>query len=142
MPLGKILTSANSKILDIGRLILRVGIGCAFLFHGYPKIIGGPEAWHMTGLKLNNLGFAFLPTIFGFLASCSEFFGGMFLIIGFLVRPAALFLMITMMVALAFLISKSAGFDDYSDPLELIFVFLFFLITGPDKFTIDKRLWS
>lgn len=140
MPIKKMLTSANPDTLDAGRLILRIGIGCAFLAHGYPKITGGPESWHSTGLKLNSVGFDYLPTFFGFLASCAEFFGGIFLIIGFIVRPAALFLMITMIVALAFLISKSAGYADYSDPLELIFVFLFFLITGPDKFTIDRRL--
>lgn len=37
-----ILTSLN-KHRHIGLLILRIGIGCMFLFHGAPKMFGGPE---------------------------------------------------------------------------------------------------
>ncbi len=33
------------KTLDFGILVFRLGIGLMFIFHGYPKLVGGPEKW-------------------------------------------------------------------------------------------------
>ena len=38
----------SARLRDVGLLILRVGLGIAFLVHGWPKITGGPKFW--TGL--------------------------------------------------------------------------------------------
>jgi putative oxidoreductase len=133
----KIFVSASGKLLEVSRLLLRVGLGVSFIFHGYPKIAGGVHMWYLIGLKIKSIGVTILATTFGFAASCSEFVGGIFLIIGFLIRPSAFVLTISMIVALFFLLSKQAEFDDYSHPLELIFVFLFLLVTGADRFSVD-----
>ncbi len=34
-----------TRYRDAGLLILRIGIGIMFLYHGAPKLIGGPEKW-------------------------------------------------------------------------------------------------
>lgn len=126
--------------MEIARLLLRAGLGVNFILHGYPKIAGGTQAWYLIGLKMKSIGVALFPVVFGFAASCAELIGGIFLLIGFLIRPSAFFLLISMIIALSYLLSKQAGFDDYSHPLELIFVFLFLLFAGPDRFSADYKI--
>jgi putative oxidoreductase len=136
----KVFISASGNFMELSRLMLRAGLGINFIFHGYPKITGGMQTWYLIGLKMKSIGVTVLPTPFGLAASCSEFIGGIFLLIGFLIRPSAFVLIISMVVALFFLLSKQAEFDDYSHPLELIFVFLFILFTGADRFSADYKI--
>ena len=70
----------------IGLLILRLGIGTMFMYHGYGKFAGGTEMWAKIGGAMSFLGVSSHPEIFGFLAALSEFGGGLCLILGFLVR--------------------------------------------------------
>ena len=34
---------------DTGLLILRIGLGGMYLWHGWPKLSGGPERWTKLG---------------------------------------------------------------------------------------------
>ena len=43
------------KHQHIGLLILRIGFGCMFLFHGLPKLFGGPEKWEKVGAAMGGL---------------------------------------------------------------------------------------
>ncbi len=79
------------KYRDVGLLILRVGIGVMFVFHGYPKLIAGPEAWAMIGGSMKVLGIGFAQTAWGFMAALSECAGGILLAVGFFTRPACFF---------------------------------------------------
>ncbi len=72
---------------DIGLLILRIGIGTLFVWHGSVKLSGGPENWKGLGEALNAMGVDFAPTFMGLVASLSEFGGGLLLILGLLTRP-------------------------------------------------------
>jgi putative oxidoreductase len=84
---------------DLGLLVLRVGVGLSFVGYGAPKLFGGPRAWQDLGQAMTYLGISFAPSAWGFLAAVSEFFGGMALVAGGLLRPAAFFLVCTMTVA-------------------------------------------
>jgi len=46
---------------DLGILIFRIGIGIAFMVHGYPKITGGVEKWTVLGEAVSHLGIHFYP---------------------------------------------------------------------------------
>ena len=70
------------KHRDIGLLLLRVGIGIMFMFHGYPKLAGGSEGWTKLGGALSALGVNFAPTFMGLMAALSEFGGGLLLVLG------------------------------------------------------------
>ena len=35
---------------DQGLLILRIGLGLMFIYHGWPKIHAGPHLWHILGM--------------------------------------------------------------------------------------------
>lgn len=128
------------KYRDFGLLILRVGIGIAFIMHGYPKIMGGTETWNGLGQALGAFGLnlpANVQTIMGFLAALSETGGGALLVLGFLARPACLALLSTMVVATVMHIKKGDGFGGYSHALEAGIVFLSLFFIGPGKFSLD-----
>ncbi len=132
------LTNASSKFNDLGLLILRVGVGASFVvFHGYKKIMGGPDKWERLGREMTNLGVDFAPVFWGFMAAFAEFAGAAFLILGLFTRPSALLLAFTMLVATLKHINAHEG---YSYSLELGVVFLALLITGAGKYSLDARI--
>ena len=41
---------------DIGLLVFRILIGIAFIWHGVPKLLSGPEGWTALGSMMGALG--------------------------------------------------------------------------------------
>jgi putative oxidoreductase len=125
---------------DFGLLVLRVGIGLMFvLVHGLPKVMGGVSMWTGLGGAFNRLlGVAFIPAFWGFLATLSEFGGGMCLMAGILFRPACGFMLFTLVIAVASIIRGGYGFNSASQPVELGLVLLSFIFTGPGRFTLPN----
>lgn len=134
-----ILTFLN-KYRDAGLLILRVGLGIMFIFHGAPKMFGGPDAWGKLGMAMGNFGIDFLPAFWGFMAAFSEFFGGILLILGLFFRPTCILLTITMIVAAGFHIGRGDGLMGASHAIENGIVLLSLILIGPGKVSLDKWL--
>lgn len=63
---------------DIGLLVFRILIGIAFIWHGVPKLLSGPEGWTALGSMMGALGIHIFPTFFGLLSGLAETFGGLF----------------------------------------------------------------
>lgn len=132
------------RFRDFGLLILRIGIGVAFILHGYPKILGGTETWTQLGQALESFGIdlpATVLTVMGFLAALAETGGGALLVLGLLTRPACFALLATMVVATTMHIKKGDGFSTYSHALEAGILFLSLLFIGPGKFSWDAH-WA
>lgn len=127
------------KFRDFGLLVMRLGLGLAFILHGSDKMFGGPDAWTTLGGNMAPLGITFLPMLWGFLAAFAEFGGGILLILGLAFRPAALMLLCTMIVATFTLYKGGQDFNTYSHPLKMAFVFFALLFVGPGRFSIDKE---
>jgi len=127
-----------SRYRETGLLLLRIGMGIMYIIHGLPKLSGGVPAWTLVGTAAKYVGLDFLPTFWGFMAAFSEVFGGIFLILGFLFRPACLMLLATMAVAAVMHIGKGDGFNVASHAIENGIVFLSLIFIGPGKFSIDK----
>lgn len=140
MTLSKVLFKTTTHQVAVALAIIRIGIGLTFIFHGYPKIIAGPERWQELGARLTLFGIDFLPVVWGFLCSVSEFVGGIALTVGIFVRPFSFMLLVTMTVAFAYLLSQEAPYADYSHPLKLVFIFLALLVSGPDRYSTDSIL--
>ena len=125
---------------DIGLLILRIGIGTLFVWHGSVKLSGGPEKWTSLGEALNAMGIYFAPTFMGLVASLSEFGGGLLLILGLFTRPACFFLLCTMIVATVWHISIGDPRQIFSQPLGLAILFFSLLFIGPGAISFDEKL--
>ena len=130
------------KHRDIGLLILRIGFGCLFLFHGLPKLFGGPEKWERLGAAMGTFGITFLPGFWGFMAAISESLGGICLILGLFLRPACILLTITMLVAAASHLSRGEGLGGAAHALKAGIVFLSLILIGPGKYSLDEKLSS
>ena len=132
----------KDDLLQVGLLILRIGIGISIFFHGLPKIMGGPETWTAIGGTMSNLGINFAPTFWGFMAAFAETVGGILFALGLFFRPAALLLIGTMIVALVMHLSQGDDFMKYGHSLDLLIVFVAALLTGPGKYSFDAKFLS
>src|SRR6266545_3109259 len=126
--------------LHFGLLVLRVGIGAAFIAHGLPKLQGGPEAWLKYGHAVGNLGIDFAHQTFGLMAGLAEAGGGLLLILGLFTRLACIPMLVTMIVAMSGPLVHGEGFVSAAHALEDGVVFLALLITGAGRFSLDAKL--
>jgi len=125
------------KYRDFGLLLLRIGFGGMYLFHGWPKISGGPERWTKVGGAMGNFGIDFLPAFWGFLAAVSEFFGGLCLIFGLFFGWAGLLMGVTMVVAAVSHFSRGDGLSGASHAIENSIVLFSLIFIGPGKYSLS-----
>lgn len=127
---------------NFGLLIIRVGLGIMFIYHGYPKITGGAKTWEMLGTATGNVGIHFLPVAWGLLAALTETVGGFLLIIGLGFRLACLLLVIDLTVAALFHLHQTGpegGLMVASHAIEDAITFAGLLFVGPGKYSMDKK---
>ena len=124
---------------NFGLLIIRVGLGVMFIYHGFPKLFGGPHAWAGLGASTKYVGINFLPAVWGFLAALVETLGGFLLVIGLVFRPVCLLLIVNMVVAAAFHFGKGDGLQGAAHAIEDAIMFAGLLFVGPGKYSADKK---
>jgi putative oxidoreductase len=132
-----ILTSLN-RFRDLGLLVLRVGLGAMFIYHGLPKLLAGPALWAQLGTATGTLGIHFLPVFWGFLSAAAEGIGGLLLLLGLLSKPACLLMFINMVVAASFHLGKGDGLGIASHAIEVGIVFLSLVLIGPGRYSLDE----
>jgi putative oxidoreductase len=132
------LFSNMGKYKDFGQLVIRVGLGVLFIYHGLPKMTGGPATWEKLGNAASVVGIHFLPVMWGFLCALIETLGGVLVILGLAFRPICLLLVINLIIAAIFTFRLSGDFSDATHALEdaIAFAGLFFI--GPGSYSIDK----
>jgi len=128
-------------------LVVRIVLGIVFFAHGAQKTFG----WFGgRGLSATIAGFRQMniPPAATAIAAFTECFGGLAMIVGFLARPAALGLIVVMLVAVAkvhaqhgfflnFALTPGKG-HGYEFNLVLIAMSLSILIGGAGAFSIDR----
>lgn len=125
-------------------LALRIPVGIIFIAHGAQKLFGafGGYGLEGTGKFMASLG---MPAgyLMALLAGSAEFFGGIALLIGLLVRPASAVLAFTMLVAM-FTVHISHGLfmsnNGYEFALSLLAVSVSLLISGAGSLSLDNAL--
>jgi len=124
---------------DIARLVLRLTLGILTLLHGVSKLQTGP------GFVLGLVQQAGLPAFFAYGVYIGEVVAPLLLIVGLFTRPAALVIVVNMLVAFAlvhtgqlFTLGKQGGWA-----LELQGFFLFTAVAvallGAGRFSIGGR---
>ncbi|MBF9254095.1 DoxX family protein [Pontibacter sp. 172403-2] len=126
---------------DTGLLLLRLGVGIAFILHGWPKLAGGPESWAQIGQSMQFLGIGFAPVFWGFMAGFAEAVGGLMLLLGLFFRPFCVLLLCTMLIAITSHISRGDDFGGYSHALEAAVLFCSLLLIGPGKYSLDAVIF-
>lgn len=95
--LNRLVATSN----DIAPLVLRVLIGIIFAAHGSQKLFGffGGYGLSGTGQFFDSLGLH-PGVLMALMAGSAEFFGGLALVLGLLVRPAGAVTAFTMLIAI------------------------------------------
>lgn len=121
------------KLNPVGLLVLRVVLGAAFVFHGYPTLAHPAHALHAMASD----GF---PGYFAYISALLEVFGGGLLIAGLFTRGAALLLAIEVGLVLGRTVIPSVGiysFGRYEMPLLLGAMSLALVTTGAGLISFD-----
>ncbi len=127
-----------------GPVLLRVVVGILFVAHGAQKLFGwfGGYGLEGTGQWMASIGLG-PGYLMALLAGSAEFFGGLALILGVLVRPAAIGLAVTMVVAIFSVHFQNGLFMDkngYEYALALLVVAVSLAISGAGKASVDAQL--
>ncbi|MGD8235435.1 MAG: DoxX family protein [Chromatiales bacterium] len=131
---------------SFAQLALRIPVGIIFIAHGAQKLFGafGGYGLQGTGQWMDSIGLnpGYLMAL---LAGSAEFFGGIALILGLLVRPAATVLAFTMLVAI-FAVHIGNGLfmsnDGYEFGLALLAASMSLIISGAGRASIDQIIAS
>lgn len=123
-------------------LVLRVPVGIIFMGHGSQKLFGWFGGGGPQGTAEGFSGMGLEPgLLMAVLAGSAEFFGGMLLVLGFLVRPAGVVLAITMLVAIFAAHFENGLFlsdGGYEYALTLFAVSVSLLLSGAGRISVDE----
>jgi putative oxidoreductase len=123
-------------------LALRLPVGIIFVAHGAQKLFGwwGGYGLAGTGQWMDSIGLA-PGVLMALLAGAAEFFGGLALIAGLLVRPAAAALALAMVVAI-FAVHVDKGLfvanNGYEFALALLAVSVSLVFSGAGRGSLDR----
>ena len=138
------LTQVLSSDQQWSPVVLRLVAGSVFVAHGAQKLFAwfGGYGLQGTGQYMASIGLE-PGYAMALLAGGAEFFGGLALLVGLLVRPAALGLAVTMLVAI-FAAHFSAGFfisnGGYEYALTLFAVSAALALQGAGRFSLDTLI--
>ena len=125
-----------SNLHDGAETLLRVVAGGFLAIHGSHKIVNPFGAAEMVE------GLGFYPGAFwSLLLSCTEFFGGLFIALGLLTRPAAFAGLFVLLVTVWFhWIVMGQGFSGAEKSLLWAAMLAFFVVRGGNRHSLDARI--
>lgn len=136
---GVFTTSAGFDTLPV-----RLAVGVIFAAHGAQKLFGWFGGYGLEGTAGWMASIGLEPGLpLALLAGGAEFFGGILLILGFLVRPAALALAATMVVAIMTVHINNGLFmsnGGYEFGLALLVVSIGLVIRGAGSLSADYTI--
>lgn len=146
MELVDLIHGTNPLLLDLALLTGRVAIGICFMVHAFGKLgLVGNGSMEGFAAWLADLGVP-MPAVQARMAMLSELVGGALLALGLVTRPAALVLIVTMLVA-GIVGHRGSGYLITNDPpgaeytLNLAVICLMFLLIGPGSISLDVLLF-
>ena len=125
-------------------LVVRLPLGIIFVAHGAQKLFGWFGGYGLQGTAqwMDSIGLS-PGTALALLAGGAEFFGGLALLLGLLVRPASVALAFTMLVAI-FSVHFSKGLflsnGGFEFGLALLTMTVALVISGGGRLSIDRAL--
>lgn len=126
------------KLKPLALLLLRLGLGLIFIYHGFPKL----THIHQTVSEFPHMGF---PSYFAYIAGILEFFGGWLLILGLFTRITALLLAGEMAIAILRVHLPQGGVmavSNYQFPLALAVGAFALVAVGAGAISIDRAIFK
>lgn len=125
-------------------LAVRLAAGIIFAAHGAQKLFGwfGGHGLEGTAGWMASMGME-PGYLMALMVGSAEFFGGLFLIVGLLVRPSAIVLALTMVVAIVTVHLENGLFmsnNGYEFALALLAISVSLVIRGAGSVSLDKQI--
>lgn len=129
--------NALDNLRPLGLLLMRIGLGLIFVYHGYPKLFGETERFAQFFVSIG------LAAQLVWVAGIVEFFGGALLIAGMFTRVAALLLAGQMAVAIwkAHSAKGLLAVGEYEFPLALAVAAFALATIGAGKLSLDFAIF-
>jgi putative oxidoreductase len=124
---------------------VRLGLAAVMIAHGSQKVLGSFGGSGFKAFTSGSTPFSFMRPTWLWLgaAAFAEFFGGMFVALGFLTRVGAFFIGCTMLTAIVG-VHWPAGFfassRGYEYPLVLFLIAVSLMISGGGMLSVDRAL--
>lgn len=139
-----LINNLTTTAAGLDTLPLRIGAGAIFAAHGAQKLFGWFGGYGLEGTAGWMASIGLEPgLLMATMAGGAEFFGGLLLITGLLVRPAALMLAITMLVAIVTVHLQNGLFmadNGYEFGLALLAVSVGLVFRGAGSLSADRLL--
>lgn len=135
----------NDELARWGPVFARLALGIPLVIAGMGKIFGvGPKATGIEGFTMMLAGLGFpAPVLFAWLVGIVETFGGIFLLVGVLVRLSAVLGGVIMLTATV-LVHVPNGYPATEGGVELtlalLLVALTLVFTGPGRLSVEHDL--
>jgi putative oxidoreductase len=141
-----LLKTLTTTTAGLDTLPIRIGAGLTFAAHGSQKLFGWFGGYGLEGTAgwMESIGLAPGILMAG-LAGGAEFFAGLLLVVGLLVRPAALVLAVTMLVAIITVHLENGFFmatNGFEYALVLLVISATLVIRGAGSASFDKAFLS
>jgi len=141
-----LLSKVTATTAGLDTLPVRLVVGATFAAHGAQKLFGWFGGYGLEGTAGWMASIGLEPgLLLAALAGSAEFFGGLLLIIGLLVRPSALVLAVTMLVAIVTVHFENGLFmsnNGYEYALALLVISVGLMIRGAGSLSADRALES
>ncbi|QJR80152.1 DoxX family protein [Alteromonas pelagimontana] len=137
-------TKLTASHAGFAPVALRIPIGITFIAHGAQKLFGafGGYGLEGTGQWMASIGLE-PGYLMALMAGSAEFFGGLFILLGLLTRPAALVLALAMLVAI-FTVHITNGFFMTGNGIEfglaLLAASVSLVVSGSGKLALDALI--
>ena len=130
---------SQERKINLGLLIMRLGLAAALLVHSLPKVIGGESAWRGMGTMLSFINVGLPPTVFGIAILLIEALGAVSLIFGYFFRIACIVLFV--LFGLYFFNYFSISYKTLMLwSIGIAAVFLGLIFVGPGRYALAVRL--
>lgn len=129
----------NPFLTDAGLLMIRGVLGVVFLYHGSQKLFGvfGGDGIEGFSSQLEQLGIP-VPVLAAVVSACTEFFGGLLVLLGLWLRLAVVPMVVNMIVAIVTVHRDAFSVQNngMEYPLTLAVVLAALGLTGPGRFAV------
>jgi len=128
------MANLDNKYSDLALLLLRIGVGVIFIYHGWGKLTGIEGVQGFFG----NVGIP-LPAVMAWVVALVEFFGGLMVLFGAYAKIPYLLLAIIMVVALL-TVKIGQGFEAARIDLMLLLTNLALFFLGSGSYSVDHKI--